>query len=205
MDTRDEFGDLFSLYLPVMAVATAIVLAAVVFAVLRYRSRPGREPSRRVEAPKAEAAYALVLAVIAAVLVGATFRTESRVDTVPEHPQLRIAVTAFQWGWRFDYAGGATVYGTHRRQPVLVVPARTEILFELTSQDVIHAFWVPALRFKRDAFPRRTTRFGLLFPEEGRLSGTCAEFCGLEHTDMTFDIRVLAPAAFRTWLRGRAG
>jgi cytochrome c oxidase subunit 2 len=197
-DTRREFDDLFfSLYLPVMVVVVVVVYALVAFVLLRRRDRPS--PKR--EAKVKEGLYAAGLATIAAVLVGFTFRAETRVDAVAERAALELDVTAFQWGWRFAYPGGKTVVGTDRTLPVLVVPAGETVRFTLVSRDVIHAFFVPELRFKRDAFPHRPTRFDLVFDEEGSFPGSCAEFCGLRHADMRFGVRVVPRARFAAWLR----
>jgi cytochrome c oxidase subunit II len=201
--TRHEFDELFfDLYLPVMVGVVAIVVALVAFAVLRSRRRRHRPASGRSEIAWAEGLYALLLAGVAAVLVAATFRVEERVDAVSSAPAARIRVTGFSWGWRFDYATGVSVLGNDRRPPELVVPAGRTVRFDLGSRDVIHAFWIPDLRFKRDAFPRRRTRFDLVFTE-GTFAGSCAEFCGLHHAEMTFTVRALPPAEFLTWLRNR--
>ncbi len=108
-------------------------------------------------------------------------------------------MTAFQWGWRFTYPGGASEVGDQRHPPTLVVPTNETVRFILHSHDVIHAFWVPSLRFKRDAFPKRTTSFDLDF--DGSTTGRCAEFCGLAHSEMTFDVLGLSPPKFEDWLR----
>jgi len=181
----------------------AIVLGVVLFALARYRRGRAGEPSRFSEARVGESIYAGVLAVIVVGLVAATFHTEARVDPLAANPRMHIEITAFDWQWRFDYPQlGKTVIGAPGRPPVLVVPSRTEIEFEATSRDVIHSFWVPTLRFKRDAFPERTTRFDLVFDREGVFPGRCAEFCGLHHADMTFRVRVVGRAAFSDWSRG---
>jgi cytochrome c oxidase subunit 2 len=87
---------------------------------------------------------------------------------------------------------------------VLVVPANTEIRFRMTSIDVIHSFWIPYLRFKRDAFPGRATEFDLSFERPGaHVDGVCAEFCGLKHDQMVFDVQVMSRAAFQTWAATR--
>lgn len=188
-DTRQEFADLFGAYAWLMVVVTAVVYGLVLFCVVRYRRRP--DSSRRHRAPVAEALYALLLAAVVVVLVTATFRTERRVDTLGAHPFLTIRVTAFDWQWRFGYPSGKTVTGTRERQPMLRVPQGTRVRFELTSRDVVHAFWIPALRFKRDAFPKRTTSFDLTFERAGTFAGRCAEFCGLRHSNMGFLVRVV--------------
>lgn len=206
-DTSSEFHKLFGdLYLPVTLTVGSIVVAAVLVAAIRYRRRPGRVPSGRSEAPVAESIYALVIAVVVGVLLWATFTAEAKIDSVSSDPGLRVDVTAFKWQWRFDYVGQGVppMIGTDRHHAELVVPADTVVQFRLTSRDVIHALWIPAVKFKRDAFPNRSTIFDLLFDEPGTFPGRCAEFCGLEHADMTLEVRVLPPTAFDAWLAARS-
>jgi cytochrome c oxidase subunit 2 len=199
-DTRREFDDLFNgLYLPVMVAVTVIVFAVVGFALWRYRAGRGHEPSRRRERTSVELAYLGVLAVIVAVLVAFTFETERDIDPVAD-ARTTIAVTAFQWGWRFAYPGGKTVVGNDRTLPVALVPAGEAVAFELTGRDVIHSFWIPRLRFKRDAFPEARTRFDLVFERPGAYRGSCAEFCGLHHADMHFTLRAVPRDEFDRWL-----
>jgi cytochrome c oxidase subunit 2 len=200
VDTRHEFSHLSQLYFPIAAAVVAIVFGAVFFALVRYRRRDGRAPSRRSEANVAEAIYAVVLVAVAVVLISATFKTESRVDRGSRNPVLRVKVVASQWHWRFDYpAYGVSEVGGDFSPATVVVPAGQPVRFELTSIDVIHSFWVPAVRFKRDAFPNRSTSFTLVF-HAGRHRGICAEYCGLRHGDMSFGVRALPPGQFRAWL-----
>jgi cytochrome c oxidase subunit II len=200
IDTRSEYDSLAGLYLPIAIAVAALVFGAMGFALIRYRRRPGRAASTRTELPVVEGLYALILAGIAAVLIAATFSTESKVDSVASDPATRVDVTAFQWGWRFTYPGtGVTVVGDQNDPPMLTVPTGETVQFRLTSHDVIHAFWIPELRFKRDAFPARETTFDLVFDED--TIGRCAEFCGLHHSGMTFDVAALAPDDFSQWLR----
>jgi cytochrome c oxidase subunit 2 len=202
-DTRREYDDLFNgLYLPLVVVVAIAVFSVVGFALVRYRSGRGHTPTQERDRTKAEVAYVGVLAVIVAVLVAFTFAAESditRGGTARSH----ITVTAFQWGWRFDYGNGKVVVGNERTLPLLVVPAGETVGFTLMSRDVIHAFWVPRLRFKRDAFPRRTTTFDLVFAEPGSDPGNCAEFCGLHHAEMRFGVRALPRSEFDAWLAAR--
>jgi cytochrome c oxidase subunit 2 len=201
IDTREEFQDLWGIYLPIGIAVTVIVFGLVLFTVVRYRRRGDELPQGREGPPILEGLYALVLVGVVAFLLTMTFRTDDRVVEVSADPGQRVDVTAFQWGWRFTYPGdGVTVVGDDKRPPTLVVPLDTTVQFTLRSRDVIHAFWIPEVRFKRDAFPERETTFDLSFDEED-MTGRCAEFCGLAHGEMTFDVVAMGQDEFGDWLR----
>jgi cytochrome c oxidase subunit II len=213
-DTRSTYGDLAGVYLPVALVVLALVGMALAVVALRFRARPGREPSTRMTAPRLEGAYIALLAIVAAALLWRSYEAIADVDpvapaanrTIAGPPALTISVTASQWNWRFTYPGGVSRTGNGReRYPVLVVPAGRDVRFWLSSQDVVHACWIPALRAKYDAMPGYVNVFDLRFrPGLDYTTARCSEFCGTYHDQMQFRVRVLAPAAFDTWLRGQA-
>jgi cytochrome c oxidase subunit 2 len=207
VSVRDEFQDLFAVYAPIAAAVFAAVLLAYLTIVVRFRRRgsgEGTTPPQPSDRWRWEVAYAVVLACIAAVLVTFTLRAADRVDELSADPGLTVDVTAFKWQWAFSYRDeGVEIVGDEGETPTLAVPTDTTVRFTLRSNDVIHAFWVPYARFKRDAFPDRTTAFDLRFDEPGRHEGTCAEFCGLDHTIMRFEVEALAPDEFRRWLAQR--
>jgi cytochrome c oxidase subunit 2 len=88
---------------------------------------------------------------------------------------------------------------TPRAPPVLHVPAGVPVAVALSTRDTTHAFWVPAVRYKRDAWPGVTQTFDLTFPAGQHLSGRCAQYCGLRHSDMVFVVQSLGRRAFATW------
>ena len=205
VETRSQFTDLLNVYLPIAIAVFALVVLALAVVVVRFRHRPGRTVSERSDAPRAELAYVLVLAAIVVVLVVVTFRHESRVDAVAASPALRISVVGSDWRWRFDYPGQGIAQLGHGQAPTdLFVPAGETIEFDLTSLDVIHAFYIPYERFQRAAIPQIVNRFDLVFPTPGvQTSGSCNEFCGLGHTQMRFEVHVLTPQAFGAWVTER--
>jgi cytochrome c oxidase subunit II len=204
VDTRHEYSHLFSIYVPIAGGVFAVVLVVLLAAIIRARRRPREEASRRHENNPLELSYALLLACVAAFLLYLTFTAEHRVDTVAsaETPRLVVDVTGAQWEWRFDYPA----YDITRRSGTvghqsLVVPTNEAIRFDLTSQDVIHSFWIPELDFKRDLFPGNVQRVTLTFARPGTFPGQCAEFCGLRHADMVFTVRAVSPPVFAAWAR----
>lgn len=205
--TRQSFDSAWGPYLIVGIVVAVLVIGAIVFAAVRYRvrgdgtSRGGGGRPRWLG--KLEAAWAVAVAITVAALLTLTFRSQSDIAALgSDQPAATVDVTAFQWGWRFDYGAGAVVIGNGGRIPTLVVPTGELVRFHLTSRDVIHSFWIPEERFKRDAFPGRESSFGLVFdgsPSEGR----CAEFCGIDHYRMDFHVLPVSPDAFDAWVTKR--
>ncbi len=204
VDTRAEYQELFNLYVPIALAVAGIIFSVVLFAAVRYRRRDDRHPPQRAAAHKTETLYVLVLAAIAAVLLAFTFSAEERVDRVSPHPGLKVGVTASNWRWRFDYPDlGISQTGTNTEPATLVVPTGTTVRFEMTSLDVIHAFYISELRFKRDAFPNRFTSFDLVFPDGRATGGQCAEYCGLKHSQMLFRVQALPRQQFDQWVAER--
>jgi cytochrome c oxidase subunit II len=111
---------------------------------------------------------------------------------------LVVEVEGEQWWWRVRYAppAGAAVELANE----LRLPVGEPVEVRLTSADVIHSFWVPALAGKMDALPGRTTRLVLEPTRTGRFRGVCAEYCGSAHALMAFDVVVTEPDAFAAWL-----
>lgn len=221
VNTRQQYEDLFSIYVPIAVGVFVLILVLVLYVVFRYRSSIDRPTGGRSRAPVAEAMYAAVLACVAAGLVYVTFSTMAEQEAgAPAQavstgelesrsaPVLDIDVTAARWNWRFDYPRyGITQVGTGNNTPTLVVPVGN-VRFAVTSIDVVHSFFIPAQRYKRDAFPERFNRFTLGFerPTFLRGEGRCAEYCGLRHSYMNFNVRVLDRAAFERWAQAkRAG
>jgi cytochrome c oxidase subunit 2 len=82
-----------------------------------------------------------------------------------------------------------------------VVPAGEAVRLRLSTQDVIHAFWVPEARYKHDLIPGSVQIATLTFAHPGVFAGQCAEFCGLRHADMVFSVDVVSAQRFEAWAR----
>lgn len=218
-DTRQNYDSLFSVYWPIGLGVLLVIWVATIVLVLRYRAGGSDRPRRQKEESNFEYAYVALLGCVAALLVYLTFQAMSD-DPADPHPAtlagakvpagerpLRIRTTAAKWNWRFDYPDyGITMTQRGHAPARLVVPAGVPVEFAQTSIDVIHSFWIPELRFKRDAFPGRTHHFVMTFPKPGILSaGRCAEYCGLDHAYMTFTVRVMKPDEFSAWAQANRG
>jgi cytochrome c oxidase subunit 2 len=182
-----------------MAVAAAVVwVAALGFLAycLRRPTRSGQAPAPR----RVVVTGGVVLpAVLLAVLVGGIVpHTNDFVDAAAPADALRVRVAGEQWWWRVRYPqpnGAEVELANHLRLPV----GRTTHV-ELSSDNVIHAFWVPSIAGKIDMIPGRTTYLTLEPTRTGTFRGVCAEYCGTSHARMTFDVVVVEPDEFDRWL-----
>jgi cytochrome c oxidase subunit II len=205
VSTRAEYDHLFSIYVPIAIGVFLAIVVIVVAAVVMFKRRPPERAARWHENNPVEATYAVALGCVAAFLLYLTFTTEHKVDTVANqaHPAVVINVVASKWEWTFNYPsyGFSERSGTVGRQP-LVVPAGEAVRFNLSSVDVIHSFWIPALRYKHDAIPGSVQVITLTF-SRGVFPGQCAEFCGLRHADMIFTAYAVTPAEFAAWAKSK--
>ena len=177
------------------------LLAITVVRDRRRRSQPAGLPPQTRENVPLEIAYTLVPLVIVAVLFAVTLRAEGPVTRLSASPGLRVEATAFQWGWRFAYpAQEVTVVGDSNDPPTLVLPVDVTTRLVLASPDVIHSFFVPAFFAKRDLVPGLVNEIEVTPTRTGRFAGYCAEFCGLDHTRMTFDVEVVTEAEFERFV-----
>ncbi len=205
--TRTEYKRLFDIYVPIAIGVFVVIVALILFALLRFRRRPAEHAARWHENNPLEATYALILLGVVVFLLYLTFRAEHRVDTVAakERPQLEVNVIGAKWEWRFIYpAYGINRYSGTVGHETLVVPVNEAIRFRLISLDVIHEFWVPELRYKHDLIPGYPQYMTLTFSRRGMFPGECAEFCGLYHSRMIFTVDAVSPSEFNAWARSEA-
>ena len=218
MDYRGVFDEVFGLQLwiagGVFVLVTGLLLGALV---LNRTRRRDKLPFARSEHNPIEIAFAVVLGGAAAFLVWLSLSTNHRLDYtdtrvvaertgLPDGQQpVRVDVTAFQWCWSAAYPGSATtVTGScdgPAARPVIVVPQGRPVEFALTSRDVVHAFWIPDLAVKRDAYPDHVNTLLMTFPDTGQWLGRCSEYCGTYHKDMDFSVRAVPADQYQAFLQ----
>jgi cytochrome c oxidase subunit II len=187
-----ELANLFWFMTAAGAVVWCIVMGAAVYAVLgKRRPRSERFADRFVLV----GGVAFPTICLAALLIFGLALLPNWAET--DAPDLRIHVVAEQFWWRLAYEGENGVRVDAANEMHLPVGVTVEIV--LTSTDVIHSFWIPALGGKMDAIPGRTNVLRLTPTKAGVYRGVCAEFCGSSHALMAFDVVVQEPADFATW------
>ena len=200
--------DLWRILLGAGVALGVLVTGLILWSVVRYRrprhAGPDLLPRQVGENVPVEVLYTVVPLVIVALLFGITLRTQRKVTRLSPTPDLTVEVTGFQWGWRFRYpAQGTTVVGDANNPPTLVLPVGADVRLRLVAADVIHSFFVPAFLVKKDLIPGVDNQLDVRPTETGHFGGVCAEFCGLDHTRMSFSVDVVSPAEFQAFAARR--
>jgi cytochrome c oxidase subunit 2 len=189
--------------LVVFGLVVLVLTGAMVYS--WYRGRKGQGPLKLAKANRLELSYLGALAGMAIFLVISSFSANAKDYPDPPKPSATVAVTGFQWCWRFHYEG-TPVTATGQCQglrslPVLVVPVGEPVRLNLTSSDVIHAVWMPQWDFKLYAYPGHVSSATLTIPRAGKWMNRCAQLCGLYHYEMDFWLQAVPPATFASYLR----
>jgi cytochrome c oxidase subunit 2 len=177
-----------------------LVSFLVIYAVIRYRDRPGApDPEQKFGSRKLEITWTVVPILSLVVLSGFMVRAMSASDppTAEAKPDLRIV--AHQWWWEIIYlkSGVTTANEIH-------IPVGKRLLVDFRSVDVIHDFWVPALGRKIDIIPGHPNRLWIEADHGGTYLGACAEFCGNEHAWMRIMVIADSPDDFAAWVKRQA-
>ena len=196
----------------IAALAVGVFVWGLIFwCIIRYRKRGNELPVQTRFNMPMEFLYTITPILVVSVLFYYTAVVQTDVNRVSEKADVNVEVVAFKWNWQFNYRDGvgpdantiASTVGTSEYIPVLVVPTGQRVRFELTSEDVIHSFWVPDLLFKRDVFPgdvRNEFEVTVRVDQEGAYVGRCAELCGTYHSMMNFELRAVPPDQFERFL-----
>ncbi len=195
------------LWRALLVAATALGLLVVLLgaiAVVRFRRRAGEGDDLPPQHHGNGYLEALYVAVPLGVVIG-FFAYTLRIDQiVTEHaprPDVVVDVTAFRWGWRFDYVGhGVVVESIAGQRPEMVLPVGADVRLRLESDDVIHSLFVPELLTKRDLIPGVAEDLDITTTRTGAFLGHCAEFCGLDHARMNFTLSIVEPEEYERWL-----
>ncbi len=188
--------DLLYIFLVVLSLGTtlAIFVVIAIFS-MKYRRRHGREATPIEGSLILEISWSVIpLGIFMVIFLwGAVIFFDER---TPPQDATEIYVVAKQWMWKLQHPEG------QRELNELHVPAGRDIKLIMTSQDVIHSFYVPAFRLKQDVLPGRYTTMWFRATRPGTYHLFCAQYCGTQHSGMIGDVVVMEPAEYQTWLSG---
>jgi cytochrome c oxidase subunit II len=189
---------LFIFLLIVSGMITLLIFTTVVYFAARYRHRSG-VPAEQIEGSNGlEVTWTVIpfFVFIAIFAWGATIFFKSR---TPPRDSTEVYVVAKQWMWKIEHAEG------QREINELHVPVGRDVKLIMTSQDVIHSFFIPAFRMKQDVVPGRYTMAWFRATKPGTYHLFCSQYCGTQHSGMIGNIVVMDPAQYEAWMSGGAG
>jgi cytochrome c oxidase subunit II len=197
--------ELWDIVFPVAVVIFFVVEALLIYAVIRFRHRPGREAKQFHGNTRLEV---VLTAVPALILAGVAVPTVGTIFDLAEEPQgaLTVKVVARQFWWEYTYEDLGLTTANELHIPV-DTPVRIKLEGGLTDQvdgsaEVIHSFWVPRLGGTQDVVPGRTNYITLEADRPGTFLGQCKEFCGLGHAYMRLRVIAQSQADFEEWADG---
>ncbi|MBY6019426.1 cytochrome c oxidase subunit II [Halomonas denitrificans] len=197
----------------------AVVFGVMIWALIRHRKSKGAVPAHFHESTKVEILWTVIpFLILIGMAVPATSTLIAMED--PSDADLTIQVTGSQWKWHYKYFNHEVEFYSLLSTPAdqianaeakgenyllevdkpLVIPANRKVRFLLTSDDVIHSWWVPAFAVKKDANPGFINEAWTKVDEPGTYRGQCAELCGKDHGFMPVVVEVLPEAEFDQWL-----
>jgi cytochrome c oxidase subunit 2 len=174
---------------------TLLIFTAVIYFAARYRNRKG-VPAEQIEGSiPLELTWSIIpLGVFMVIFAwGAVVYFKSR---TPPRDATEVYVVAKQWMWKLEHAEG------QREINELHVPVGRDVKLIMTSQDVIHSFFVPAFRMKQDVLPGRYTVAWFRATKAGTYHLFCTQYCGTQHSGMIGSIIVQEPAQYEAWMSG---
>lgn len=212
MQRLEAFNDELTV---IIFVIVAVVLALLLYVMVRFNHRRNPVPSRTAHHSLLEIVWTIVPILILVTIAVPSFKLMFYMDNVT-HPQMVIKVTGHQWYWTYDYPTAGKISFNSIIVPnsklkagqkefltvdhPLVVPVGTNIRVLVTSSDVIHSWFVPAFGVQEYAVPGRVNHAWFRVLRPGTYYGECNQICGVNHALMPIEIKVLSKPAFARWL-----
>lgn len=180
-----------------MGIAVFILVeSALVFAVFKFRARPGAPPAVQTHGNSTlEITWTIIPAIILAFIAVPSIQTIFRTQSDPPADALQVEVIGHQWWWEFKYPQ----YGFTTANELYLQSGRP-VSFALKTQDVLHSFWIPQLSGKRDLISNHTNHLWFTPDSIGAYNGFCAEFCGASHANMRFKVFTVSPEQFAEYV-----
>lgn len=190
---------LFQVVLVISAIIFLIVTCLVLYSAFRFRRRSeDRVPPQDFGNPKLEIIWTLIPLGIVTAMFFLSVWTMHAVDPPHLDQPADLEIVAHQWWWEVHYPKSGVVTANE-----IHIPTGKNLLFRVTSADVVHDFWVPQLAQKIDAIPDRMNYAWISAEQPGLYLGTCAEYCGVEHAWMRIRVNAQPPQEFANWQKNQ--
>jgi cytochrome c oxidase subunit 2 len=194
-----KIDDLLNVMIVLSSFVFSLVIVALFYALWKFKAKPGDESDGEPihGNTRLEVAWTVIPTIIVLFGAGYSWSVLSDIEKLDKNP-LTVDVFSQQYAWSFGYPGKGNVYS----QGEMHVPLDRQIQFKMHAQDVIHSFWVPEWRIKKDNVPGITTT-AIVTPDKlGTYQLICTELCGFGHASMRAKVVVETPADFQKWVGG---
>lgn len=189
-------SDLFWVILVISTAVFVIVMSALIYSIIRFRSRPGAPEPRQLHGnTKIEIAWTIAPSVVLVGVLIATITTMFSIQQPQASNTITVNAIGHQWWWEFQYPDQHIVTADE-----MWIPTGTVVHINLVSDNVIHSFWVPQLGGKTDVIPGHDNSMWLKADNAGWYRGECAEFCGTQHAHMDFLVHAVASSDYQAWV-----
>jgi cytochrome c oxidase subunit II len=194
-----KIDDLMNIMIVLSSIVFAIVVVALGYALIAFRAKPGDESDGEPihGNTRLEIAWTVIPTIIVLFAGGWSWKVLDEIENT-EKNHMTVDVFSQQYAWSFGYPGKNYAWS----QGVLHVPVNKQIVFKMHSQDVIHSFWVPQWRIKKDNVPGITTTAIVTPTKTGHYQLICTELCGFGHSSMRAKVIVQSQSAFDKWIEG---
>ena len=192
-----EIDNLLNVMIVLSSFVFALVMVMLGYALYKFRAKPGDESDGEPihGNTRLEVAWTLIPTIIVLFAGGYSWSVLDSIEEPADNP-LTVDVFAQQFAWSFGYPGKDLVFS----EGELHVPVNRQVHFKMHAQDVIHSFWVPEWRIKKDAVPGITTT-AIVTPDKiGTYQLICTELCGFGHATMRAKVVVESPKDFQKWV-----
>lgn len=194
MTTVQAVDNAFNFILAISVVMLILITVMMIYCVIRYsRSRYPVPLSQKDHNIWLEIVWTTIPTILVMAMFWFGWEGYLSLQRIPEGA-IQVDATARMWSWNFKYESGKSA-------DKLYVPVGTPVKVKLEAIDVLHAFYVPAFRVKRDIVPGMTTWVWFNADKPGSYNLFCAEYCGVGHADMITTVEALPPAEFEEWVK----
>jgi cytochrome c oxidase subunit II len=217
---KEKIHDFHQMMLPIIFGTTAVVLALLVYVVIRFRAKANPTPSKTTHNTTIEIVWTAIPVLILLIIVVPSLRLLYYTDR-DEKAEVVVKVTGHQWYWSYEYpAQGVASFDSYMTPDAdikpgqmrlldvdnrLILPVKTPISFEITAADVLHSFAMPAFGVKSDAIPGRLNKTWTIIEKEGVYYGQCSELCGTGHGFMPIAVEAVSREKFNAWVQSKGG
>ncbi|HEY0317234.1 MAG TPA: cytochrome c oxidase subunit II [Solirubrobacterales bacterium] len=194
-----KIDDLLNVMIVLSSLVFSLVIVMLFYALWKFKAKPGDESDGEPihGNTRLEVAWTLIPTIIVLFGGGYSWAVLNDIEK-PAANALTVDVFSQQYAWSFGYPGKDLAYS----QGELHVPVNRQVQFKMHSQDVIHSFWVPEWRIKKDNVPGITTTAIVTPDKVGTYQLICTELCGFGHATMRAKVVVEPPGKFREWVEG---